>query len=595
MINEIIPPIDTFPNDDILRVVWACGAVYKNIGKTRVPEIKIMLKEILPSGELSKSQIFRKIFIAQLDIVRYMTIWRGNRRITSFWNAFGSDYASNILFSLDTSTSSSISFTEKMLNSNYSHFPPYKYKLDRIDDKNDYWSFANSTFTKIETFDGTTVIVPSMELLTSTYTPQEQEIRNKLIQKNLDDVLTDYIKTSSIVDSKYSIELYNSKNEANISFLAYTKFNLVTRQRLQKLRASIETGSPYPERYPVVLPYHPTNLDLKGDGIWLNKKTFFMFRINAYTLPIDNVIESYTQELEVERDESKNESKRHTRIPQNLEDIEIPITNEHNPHSRNGSQHIISEVLILNPDNGSIKHKKETLKIVIKTDTNSSVENNEDIQNISSGESDETTDSKNTGNIIVDEQDKSRLKQSEVLKLIIKAFEYLRDNQIDVSDSESGIHIADILFIDEECNMNRVQVFTQFLRVLIQAKRETSLWVEKRKIKDHKTVFLGFRNYMLIKVVFNNGESIYLFEIDRKDENESFLGMLFKVDGGITKDFLVDLLHQTMDEKGIVKKIKLPAVKSIFYGHKLNKDDNLNDSILNAFKKAMEEGLIGRF
>ncbi len=482
-----------------------------------------------------------------------------------------------------------------MSNSNYSHFPPYKYKLDRIDNKNDYWSFANSTFTKIETFNGATVIVPSMELLTSAYTPQEQGIRNKLIQKNLDDVLADYVKTSSIDDSKYNIELYNSKNEANISFLAYANFNLVTRQRLQKLRASIETGNPYPERYPVIFPYHPTNLDLKGDGIWFNEKTFFMFRINAYSLPTDNKIESYAQELDVEKDESKNESKGHTRIPQNIEDIEIPITNEHNPHSRNGSQHIISEVLILNPDNSSIKHKKETLKVVVKSDVNSSVENNEEIQDISSGESDETTDSKNTGNIIVDEQDKSYLKQSEVLELVIIALEYLRDNKIDVSDNESGIHITDALFIDEECNIKQMQVSTQFSRVLKQANRETSLWVKKRKIKNHKTIFLGFRNYMLIKVVFNNGESIYLFEIDRKDENESFLGMLFKVNGGITKGFLVELLHQTMEKEGVMKKIKLPAAKSIFYGHKLNKNKNLNDSMLNAFKKAIKEGLIDRF
>lgn len=134
------------------------------------------------------------------------------------------------------------------------------------------------------------------------------------------------------------VELYESKNEANISFLAYAKFNPVTRQRLQKLRASIETGSPYSERYPVVLPYHPSELYLQGDGIWLDQETFFMFRINQYSLPIDNEIESFTQELEFETDESKKENKSYTRVPQNLDDNEMPITNEHNPHGRNASR-----------------------------------------------------------------------------------------------------------------------------------------------------------------------------------------------------------------------------------------------------------------
>lgn len=92
MIDKTIPVIGNFPKDDKLRVVWMYGAVYKNIGRTRAPEIKIMLKEVLPSGKLSTTQIFRKISIAQLDTVRHMTIWRGNRRTISTWKSFGDSY-----------------------------------------------------------------------------------------------------------------------------------------------------------------------------------------------------------------------------------------------------------------------------------------------------------------------------------------------------------------------------------------------------------------------------------------------------------------------------------------------------------------------
>ncbi|MDD5401093.1 MAG: hypothetical protein PHQ93_07905 [Sulfurimonas sp.] len=592
-INTNIPTVDNFPKDDKLRVVWAYGAVYKNTGTTRVPEIYVMLKEIDSNGAISSAQIFRRISVAQLDIVRYMTIWKGNRRTTDFWKSFDNNYVENQLFFLDANTATSISFTEKRKNTDYGYFPPYRYKIDKIDNPKDYYSFANATFTKIEAFNGITVIVPSMELLTSTYVPQEQQIRYKLIQRDLDDVLDEYIKSSSTDGSKYIVELYERKNESNISFLAYAKFNLVTRQRLKKLRASIETGSPYPERYPVVLPYHPSELYLQGDGIWLDEETFFMFRINQYSLPIDNEIESYTQELEFETDESKKENRSYVRVPQNLDDNEIPVTNEHNPHGRNAAQHIISEVSVLNPNNGSIKHRRDVLNIPINNNINIDIdiENTEDINQISSAQSDQATDSKNTAGIIIDEQDKSHLKQSEVLGMVIDALEYIRDNAIDISSDESNLDILDILFVDEECGLSATQTATQFSRVLKKAKKETNLWVKKRKIQNHKTIFLGFRNYMLIKVVLSNGKYAYLFEIDRKDENESFLGMIFNVGGEIHNGVLVDLLYKIMEEQGVVKKVKLSGLKTITFRHQTNKEENLNDNIQSALKKAIKNGL----
>lgn len=589
-INTNIPRVDNFPKDDKLRVVWAYGAVYKNTGTTRVPEIYVMLKEIDFNGAISTAQIFIKISVAQLDIVRYMTIWKGNRRTTDFWKSFDNNYVENKLFFLDANTATSISFTEKRKNTDYGYFPPYRYKIDKIDNPKDYYSFANATFTKIEAFNGITVIVPSMELLTSTYVPQEQQIRYKLIQRDLDDVLDEYIKSSSTDGSKYIVELYESKNESNISFLAYAKFNLVTRQRLKKLRASIETGNPYPERYPVVLPYHPFELHLQGDGIWLDQETFFMFRINQYSLPIDNEIESYTQELEFETDESKKEHKSYTRVPQNLNDNETPVTNEHNPHSRNASQHIISEVGVLNPNNGSIKHRRDVLNISTNTDLSIDYENTEDIENISSAEADQAGDSKNTANIIIDEQDKSYLRQSEVLRMVIEALEYMRDSAIDISDDESGLYVVDILFVDEECGLSVTQTATQFSRVLKKAKKETNLWVKKRKIQNHKIIFLGYRNYLLIKVMLSNGKHAYLFEIDRK-EQESFLGMMFGTGGEMYNELLVDLLYKVMDEQGVVKKVKLPGIKPITFRHKTNKAENLNDNIQSALKKAMKNGL----
>ena len=591
MIHNTIPLIESFPKDDKLRVLWAYGAVYKNIGRTRVPEIKIMLKEILFSGELGTKQIVRKISVAQLDIARYMTIWRGDRRTTSFWKSFNNDYAASVLFSLKTNTSKSISLTEKKINSKYSYFPPYKYKMDRIENKSDYWHFANATFTKIESDSGITVIIPSMELLTSTYVPQEQKLRNRLLQYRLDDVLAEYIKSGENIGGSYHLELYGSKLEANIAFLAYAKFNNISRQRLSKLLASLETSSNFPERYPVVLPYHPIEMDVLGDGIWLDETIFFMFRVNKYSLPRDNEIESYALTLEFEDDESKEKKRQYARTPQELDDMDISITNEYNPHSRNASQHILSEVSILNANDTKIKHVKESITILNNVDIDQDLENKDDIVQISSGDTDQTSDSEKIGNIKIDSQEeKSHLQQSKLLKMVLDALYYLKDDKSNISDGEEEVFIEKIYFVDEKCALSEEQVTTQFSRVLKQSGRAVTLWAKKRKIENHKTKFIGYRNYLLVKIILSNGWYTYLLEIDRKDSNESFLGMVLKPDIELDKYMLSEILFEVMKKQGVLKNIEITALNKMTFKHAI-KDETLNENMQKTLKRVIKKKL----
>jgi len=594
MIDKTIPVVGNFPKDDKLRVVWMYGAVYKNIGRTRAPEIKIMLKEVLPSGELSNTQIFRKISIAQLDIVRHMTIWRGNRRTISLWKSFGDAYVADKLFSLNTDTSKSISFTEKRPNSGYGYFPPYRYKMDRIENKSDYWDFANTTYTKIESDKGTTVIVPSMELFTSTYVPQEQKLRNRLVQYRLDDVLAVYIKSGQIIGDNYHLELYGSKQETNIAFLAYAKFNNVSRQRLSKLFTSLEISSNFPERYPVVLPYHPTEMDVEGDGIWLDESTFFMFRINKYSLPTDNEVESYATELVYKDDESKEKKKQYVKVPQELDDTDIPITNDYNPHTNNASQHILSEVSTLNANNTRIKHRKESITILNNVDLKIDIDNTEDITQISSGEADQTSDSENTGNIKIDsKEEKSYLQQSDVLKLVISALNYLKAEKVNLAVGEDEVFIEKIFFVDEVCALSEQQMTTQFLRVLIKAGRKVDSWAKKVKNGKNGREFIGYRNYILLKIVLSDSRYAYLFEIDRKDTENGFSGMILglaHLNEEIDTHILSELLNEVMLKLGVLKKVEVAGLKKMCFNHAI-KDDSLNANIKNTLRRATKKGL----
>ena len=191
-IKEKTPPLENFPNDDIYRVVWGYGSVQKGSTVTGVPEIHILLvdvffNEFINKFELSNQTRVIKISIAQLDIVRYMTIWKGQKRLNGFWEDF-LEYESNARFDLDTTDSMSIKYSSLNQNGTYSYLFPYnKYKIANINKQN-FGKFTNSTFTKISN-DNYDVIVPSMELYTSTYTPHEQQIRNKLVQYSLDNTI----------------------------------------------------------------------------------------------------------------------------------------------------------------------------------------------------------------------------------------------------------------------------------------------------------------------------------------------------------------------------------------------------------------------
>ena len=586
-IDDSLPPVNNFPNDNKLRVVWAYGAIYKNIGETRVPYIDIMLKEILENNTLSNTQEFIKISVAQLDIVRYMSIWFGNKRMNKFWNNFNATYIENSLFILNTNTANSISFKDKKIDSNYTYFPPFKYKFDRIDSLTDYWHFANSTFTKIDSLNSNViVIIPSMEFLTSTYVPNEQKIRYQLLQYNIDDVLDNYIKTSNVENNKYCLNLYESKTNTNIAFLAYAKFNKTSRQRIQKLRQSLEVSSQYLERYPEVLPYQPTKLSLKGDGIWLDRETFFMFRVNEYSLPDDKEIMSTSVEIEVEKNKSGKEGKKYTKYPSELDNNDISITSERNPHGGNASQHITSEVSVLNSSTHKITHIIEKVNTLNVDDKIIDFENTEDINTISSGEDSYSESLLNVGKINIDE--KSTLKQSKVLKMVIKSLFEIKKNKIDLSKDEN-IFVEEIFFIDENCEEKSNLAETQFAKILKKYSKKVTSWVYKKEIQKKKTIFLGFRNYLLLKVLLNNGTYIYLLEIDRKNDKESFLGLIFNLDLENNKSTLINLLFDIMENNGVLKNVILEG-KKLPFKHAI-KDDSMHATIENILKKAYKNSL----
>ncbi len=588
-IKEKTPPIENFPNDDIYRVVWAYGSVQKGSTVTGVPEIHILLvdlffNEVTNKFELSNQTRVIKISIAQLDIVRYMTIWKGQKRLNGFWEDF-LEYESNTRFDLDTTDSMSVKYSSLNQNGTYSYLFPYnKYKIANINKQN-FGKFTNSTFTKISN-DNYDVIVPSMELYTSTYTPHEQQIRNKLVQYSLDNTLNDYIKSSEEESGKYIIELYHSKTITNISFLAYASLNNITRQRLSKLRSSLENG--IIDKYPVILPYHPSNISLQGDGFWIDNKTFFMLRINNYSLPADFEIDNIADEIEVEENNKSNsQNKTVSSIKKDLVDYELPATNNHNPHFKNASLPIISEVGLLGDSKHKIQNKKKTT-IVQKTDNTPLVQNTENVTNISSSEADSTNDSENTGKVYV--KSENILHQSKALDLFLNSINLIKNEKKYIGDEKKLIIINELYYLDKNANLNINKYFIEFKDIL-KAKNEKSVFAKMNQIKKNKKEiggkgtkeFLGYRKCFVLKICLNNGIWFYLIEIERKDDKEGFSGLLLKPLKEFNINELKDLLIDIGNKKGVLKNIEFKD-KFVTFKHSAN----LVDLFLRVFKKIIK-------
>lgn len=578
-IDERVSPMEAFPDDNKLRVVWAYGALYKNIGKTRVPHVDILLKEItLNPTTLTNNHTYVKISVAYLDIVRYMTVWCGNKRTNKSWSKF--DSYDNLHLLLDTKTSTSITYRESLTN----YFKSAIYRIDDIELKKDYWHFANATFTKFIV--GTkTVLIPSLELFTSTFAPLNPRLRYELLQYNLDDVLDEYIKSSKIVDEdKYLIEVKN-KYKNSLFLLAYAKFNEIARKRIFNIRASLEISSPYPDRYPVILPYHPSEIELVVKGVYLDKDTFLVFRIDGYTLPHDNEVIDYTEKNEYENTGNKGTENPYKRYTSDIED-NPPITGEENPHSLNGSKNIRSSVTILKTS----KHKLSKIEKIKKTSPSTAkktiIENTEDIDNISSGIDNQANSSSNTGKINIISVQGQENKPLVKFSLIIDALKTLRDEKILLSKE---IYIYDFKFIDLSCHENSNYVQTNFLDVLKNIGLELNNWIDiNRDIKEENSkkvrrVFSRIRRYLLIKIILSNNDFMYLFEIDKK-ENKGYKGFVFNLNKKIDEDTLIDLVHQTYHNKGLMKKVSIPGYT---FKHFIKKG-KMVDNLKNTFKRFIE-------
>jgi len=561
-LDTTVPPIEALPDDNVQRVVWWYGPIFRNDSLAAdIPLIAVLFKKI-EDGVISEKSEMYKIGVPNLDILRIGSIWHGKHRLKEHWKQYNKttvvreEYA----FNFTEYEAQSILFSTK--NNRHWYIPPFKYSLGELSKKGKVY-FFNSTMVKLFSENNKTVLVPSMEFMTSTWLPKNQQLRNQIMMNNVDIFLEKNIKEYSKEDTFYKIKIDSNKDASTLKFLAYLACNHTTRNNVSKLWNSLQTtsldkdGNPYSNRQPIVLPYNPKNLKLTVDGIWIDKETFLVFRISKFSFPSCHQIKVVLPKNNSE-DAEKN-------LPTNQNintDTEKEITYKKNPSRSNGVMYIKSEVETEDADDIIyIEEEQEQFS------SNSYVENINEIEAISSGEMKSGLDSENIAAIKIEPKNENppehrpanNIEQHKVLREVKDALENLK--------YDKDLNIENIYYLNNDANTTLTPSYCYFPMDHPDLEKNKS-WLTKNNMN---------RKALLVKIVLQNKKCAYLLEINRHSNHESFLGVVFQLtERKITKKHIVPLLVKITKIKGAYSSnknhkrsyAKLPVERKKFYDHK---------------------------
>ncbi|MDD3770302.1 MAG: hypothetical protein PHV10_06820 [Sulfuricurvum sp.] len=619
--------IQSFPKDNIERVIWWYGPVVKNPYDSDNPLVLLITRHII-NNKLSANIEILRVTLPELDQVRLGSIWKGPKITDSMWTDFP-NYKVEQKFSFDFTNNppESISFLTRKPNSNFGYIRQSTYDLGNFDYHPNLnlikKHFFRTHLTKLISKNGVTVLIPALECLTGVIAPEHKQIRSGLVNYQLDTLLSKFIKKADKKDDDYYVDFIKSKTTANRTVLAYLYLNQISRDRMSSLWYSMQTttvdrtGTREREKYPQVLPYHPKRLLLEGDGIWIDKTTFLMLRVNGTSLPLEHRIININPNLDHDDAEPDDDDEtpgggNGPSEPQGPNNDEFEVTETNDPDDQGGKVCIRSKVKIIGDlpiifeiTDGDPIHKPTPVPKKPKDsqeendpgtneekdDDSTEPENGEDEkkdpERVSSGEANDCSESKGTKSL--EQAELTEDKPNSHLTKIIQSLQALPISQ--------SSDVDNFVFIDNEGNEHPDLVYCRITKEQLPEDYKGRWHTTRKKEKTENEYYL--RNFLIVKIHLKKGNSAYILEIARKNQ-ESFLGLIFNTDSGtITKQTIVDLLAEIVQNKGRYTKqpsrnnpdaaklptiiFKLPVPHSMSYKHP--SDYQLTKIITRAIKK----------
>jgi hypothetical protein len=607
-------------NDNYYLVLNYCAAV-KLKNESLIPNIQVILRKVNIDNltVIKKSpDIVVYLPIPELDDVRIGSVWKRRQKVLDRWKNFDNlEYMEDVNFNFDFTLHNPriVKFNEKIDSLGDSLSNIYKINFQEKEEK-----FNKTNYTKLISDDGITVLIPSIELFVSAYTPQHKIIKQRLLQFNLDDAINEFINldNSKVENQEYHIGLYKKWEDSNIKFLAYAKFNNISRNRISYLYSSLEfnsgdTISGYQVRYPIVLPYHPIHLFISSDGLWLNEKTFLIQRIYIISIPSDITVKAIIErkihnvEEKFYKPEKKESKPKIIENEEENQDHENGITNllevtnitgmdsNKQPRRRESLYRVQTQVKTIDDNKPKIEIlNKEEKKIELIEDSGAEDNKQIDVQN------DQETPKINKENIEnVDGSDAEKLPSGDNSKQI-KYLTSHRDIETNIllnqiieilNNFKREQFILDYKFLDKNFKeLNELKETTFYETLLNNEFDKKDLednWYKLKKRENGELKELGYREYFLIEIKLID-KYCYLLEIGKKESESSYLGVIFRNTdlNKLRSVNLVEILKKIVENEGNyskkdpsiinVKKLKAVdlGVKYEKYSHKFNEELN---------------------
>jgi hypothetical protein len=614
-------PFKNLPDNDNYYLVLNYCAAIKLRNESLIPNIQVILRKVNIDNQTvikNSPDIVVYLPIPELDEVRIGSVWKRRQKVLDRWKNFDNlEYMEDVNFNFDFTLHIPriVKFNEKIDSLGDSLSNIYKINFQEKEEK-----FNKTNYTKLISDDGITVLIPSIELFVSAYTPQHKIIKQRLLQFNLDDAINEFINldNSKVENQEYHIGLYKKWEDSNIKFLAYAKFNNISRNRISYLYSSLEfnsgdTISGYQVRYPIVLPYHPIHLFISSDGLWLNEKTFLIQRIYIISIPSDITVKAIIErkihnvEEKFYKPEKKESKPKIIENEEENQDHENGITNllevtnitgmdsNKQPRRRESLYRVQTQVKTIDDNKPKIEIlNKEEKKIELIEDSGAEDNKQIDVQN------DQETSKINKENIEnVDGSDAEKLPSGDNSKQI-KYLTSHRDIETNIllnqiieilNNFKIEQFILDYKFLDKKFKeLNELKETTFYETLLNNGFNKKDLednWYKLKKRENGELKELGYREYFLIEIKLID-KYCYLLEIGKKESESSYLGVIFRNTdlNKLRSVNLVEILKKIVENEGNyskkdpsiinVKKLKAVdlGVKYEKYSHKFNEELN---------------------
>ena len=448
-------------------VAWAGSIVAAQLGRTGMEQT---LRGV--TDYLVKNILTCIVGLPELSIVRIGTIWKNQVRQDSYWNKYAL-YEEQIPLSFNLEKIPAKCIIYKKNDSDKKNLQ--ECNIEDLHSKNslefDYdENYYASTFVKFTTKDGISYIVPSIELLMSTYLPRNKLIRNELILNPMNTLLQSYILDYSCTEDEYNIELDKALEKETMVFLAYMMCDKKSKGNISKIWTSLENTHSSGLKYPFILPYHPKNISFRVSGIWIKDKLFYVQRIYEPEAPNEirvnikctrtiSTNDKYEENEVEDLGDGNNKDK-----PLNTNPINKPvnITPRDNPGGNVGVKHIVSEV---SPNNNQLNCDVDEEVVIIKNENNNKYKKTDvEVDGASSGKLSGKEGSKRIARTIytVEENPKEII----YIKEVTDALEILKNN---------GYPLIDEIYVSSELNKSK--------------KRGDIYHIIKEKYKNKKIIY----------------------------------------------------------------------------------------------------------